>query len=89
MNAPDTKRLVDVLSGLRGIGKGDSRAWARALRLREQNGEELSDAQRAMWRAALNERGPFTEPPLASDGDWNAAKQRAQRAVQERTGGQA
>lgn len=89
MNASDPKRLVDVLSGLRGIGKGDSRAWARALRLREQRGEEPTDAQRAMWRAALNERGPFTDPPLSSDGDWNEAKQRAQRAVQERTGGRA
>lgn len=88
MNAPDPKRLVDVLTGLRGMGKGDSRAWARALRLREQRGEALTDAQRAMWRAALNQPGPMTAPPLTSDADWNQAKQRAQRAVQERIGDQ-
>lgn len=34
----------------------DSKQWARNLKAREQAGEHLSDVQRKMWRAALNER---------------------------------
>lgn len=34
----------------------DPKQWARNLKAREQAGEHLSDVQRKMWRAALNER---------------------------------
>jgi len=34
----------------------EPKQWARNLKDREQAGEHLSDVQRKMWRAALNER---------------------------------
>ncbi len=80
------KRLVDVLRGLRGMGQGDPRAWAYALRDREQRGEQLSETQRAMWREALNAAGPIFARPMASDADINDAKTRAQRQVDDYQG---
>jgi hypothetical protein len=45
--------------GLKAFVRGnqlDPKQWARNLKAREQAGEHLSDVQRKMWRAALNER---------------------------------
>lgn len=83
-----SKRLVDVLQGLRGMGQGDPRAWAYKLRDREQAGEELSIAQRQMWRDALNAAGPIFAKPLDGDGEFNDAKNRAARRVAEYQGSQ-
>lgn len=82
-----TKRLVDVLKGLKGMGQGDPRAWAHKLRDREQAGEELSIAQRQMWRDALNSAGPIFARELLTDGDVNEAKREAARRVAEYQGG--
>lgn len=38
------------------------KAWAHVLRDREQRGERLTDAQRAMWRAAI---GPLEMDPAS------------------------
>lgn len=35
---------------------GGPRAWAYALRTREESGERLTPAQKAMWRAAIGQR---------------------------------
>lgn len=35
----------------------DPRAWAWALKDREEKGAKLTGAQRAMWRSAINPRG--------------------------------
>lgn len=83
----DPRRLVDVLRGLRGMGKGDPRAWARALQLRERNGDALSDAQRAMWRQALGAPAFIEGGSDGSDGDWNERKRLAQRRVDDYRGG--
>lgn len=42
--------------------KNDSpKAWAHALKRREENGERLSSVQKAMWRAALDPRDPLKQ----------------------------
>lgn len=82
-----SKRLVDVLKGLKSMGQGDPRAWAYKLRDRERNGETLSPAQRQMWRDALHAAGPIFARELATDGDLNDAKQLAARRVAEYQGG--
>jgi hypothetical protein len=46
------ERLRRILAGLR-TPLDDPKAWARALRDREQRGERLGRAQRDAWRAAL------------------------------------
>jgi hypothetical protein len=50
--AASVERLQRALAGLR-APKDDPKAWARALRDREQRGERLGRAQRDAWRAAL------------------------------------
>ena len=82
------KRLVDVLKGLRNMGQGDPRAWAKELRQRELNGEKLDPAVRQMWRDALNTPGPIFSAPVDSDSDLNEAKNRAARRVAEYKGSQ-
>lgn len=82
----DSRRLVDVLRGLRGMGTGDPRQWARNLRDRERRGEELSDAQRTMWRQALRAPGPISGDSIESDGDLNEAKRAAQAKVDDYVG---
>lgn len=43
-----------ILTKLRCIGQPEHpKAWAEALRVREESGERLTQAQRAMWRAAI------------------------------------
>lgn len=83
-----SKTLVEVLQGLKGMGQGDPRAWAHDLRRREQRGEELSAAQRQMWRDALNSAGPIFATPVSTDHDLNEAKNRAQQRVNEYQGSQ-
>lgn len=83
-----SKRLVDVLKGLKSMGQGDPRAWAHRLRQREQAGEELSMAQLQMWRDALNASGPIFATPLDTDAEFNDAKNRAARRVAEYQGSQ-
>lgn len=83
------KTLVEIVRELKGIGQGGSggpRGWAYALRDREQRGEELSEAQRAMWRAALNADGPIFAKPLTSDADVNDRKNQLQRQADSHPG---
>ncbi len=40
----------------------DPKAWAYALKAREESGERLSSVQRTMWRAAIASRARFQEP---------------------------
>lgn len=55
-----------ILAKLRGLFQAKAlehpKAWAHALRDREQAGERLSLAQRTMWRAALASGIEPTEP---------------------------
>lgn len=73
------KTLVEVMQGLRSMGQGDQRAWARRLRDRELAGENLSPASREMWRAALNTAGPIFAQPITNDAQANERKQQLQR----------
>ena len=47
--------IAKATKGLRRFGqvKADPRAWAHALKAREDAGERLTETQRAAWRQAL------------------------------------
>ena len=49
----DPAVVVKAVSGVQRIGQREDRAWAHALREREQRGDKLSMAQRCMWREAV------------------------------------
>ena len=51
----DPARVAEILSRLKSMtpGGGDRFDWAYALQEREKNGENLTEAERRMWRAAL------------------------------------
>lgn len=52
---PDPQRLAHTLTrlGQFRVGERDLRAWAWALKAREEAGERLTPAQRSAWREAL------------------------------------
>lgn len=55
---------VSILGKLRALFASkpvDPKAWAYALRKREQAGEQLSENQRVMWRAAIDSPGDFAQ----------------------------
>lgn len=68
----------------RKVNVGDKRqsprAWAHALKRREEAGERLTPPQRAMWRAAIGRQD--AQPQDAEDADY-ATRERRQ-AEQER-----
>lgn len=49
----DPAIVAKALSCVKRVGEREDRAWARALREREQRGAKLTPAVRAMWREAL------------------------------------
>lgn len=58
----------------------DPRAWAHRLRRRELMHERLTNAQRAMWRAALREGAVLPDNGL--EGNLDERKAETQRRVQ-------
>lgn len=54
---PAEKMLEAVASIVKPTPANDPKEWAKALEQREKNGANLTLAQRAMWRAALNPNG--------------------------------
>lgn len=78
------KTLVEVIRELKQPKPG--RAWAYALRDREQRGDNLTEAQRVMWHAALNADGPIFAAPLTSDADVNDRKNQLQRQADSHPG---
>lgn len=52
----DPQRIAAELGKMRVAlaGKPDPKAWARRLRIEELGGHRLTEAQRALWRAALS-----------------------------------
>lgn len=69
---PDPQVVAAVLESVKNIGRPQAgREWANALREREQRGEILSPASRAMWRAALR---------VESEQPGDDAKERARTA---------
>jgi hypothetical protein len=49
----DPARVAQLVGGIKRNEQRDLRDWARALRAREQRGDQLSIAQREAWREAL------------------------------------
>jgi len=56
-------------------------AWAERLRMRELEGQRLSEAQRAMWRAALKNGAVLPDNGL--QGDMEERKRQTQKRVDE------
>jgi hypothetical protein len=69
----DPKRVAEILAGLRSRAKNDGPrfAWAYALQEREKQGDNLTEAERRMWRDALAV-APATLAPTFSMIDNNA-----------------
>lgn len=83
----DPRRVAAIMAGLQRRQQRDPKAWARDLRDREMNhggvlvnGKRMTQAQRDMWRRALDEQD--AQPQDAEDIDY-AARERRQ-AEQER-----
>jgi len=53
MPKPDPVMARAIRDVWKPVGTSGPRAWAERLQVREQRGERLTNAQRAMWRAAL------------------------------------
>lgn len=71
-----------------GDKRDNARSWAHALKAREDAGEKLSPAVRAMWRAALRQPAVIAGTPVDTDEGLNEANNRAARAVREYAGAQ-
>lgn len=80
------KTLVEIIRELKSPKPG--RAWAHALREREQRGDNLTNAQRAMWRAALNADGPIFAQPITNDAEANDRRNELQRQADTHRGNQ-
>ena len=48
--------LLELKKVVQGFGRQDPKAWAYALKAREEAGEQLSPLKRKMWRDALRVR---------------------------------
>lgn len=55
LHAPkaDPARVAAAMAKLKRDQQASPKAWAHRLKEREESGEKLSSAQRAMWRAAI------------------------------------
>lgn len=68
------------------FGQIEPKAWAHKLRQREADGDELTEAQRAMWRAALRSAGPLFGPQQSDGADIEQARAQTARRVAEYQG---